>query len=205
MSDANDKIYARVVDDEVAEYPVLPLHITNRGHPLDWYVEVTFDKKPDVPEFHWLQETLTVSRSLSTGQLRVRASYTVVPETLAALLNTLRLPGETPGTLSDTPMSIADVPPAKVQRIAHLATYYADEKLHAWVQTRNYDSITSAASYRGSSVGNFNAEGTRAFEVRDQTWQALYDYLGKVMTAQLPVPIRLEDIDAILPPMTWAS
>jgi hypothetical protein len=150
-----------------------------------------------------MKENLTVSLGVSTDKLRVRCSYTLEPETLANLLQSLRLPGDLPGQFTDTPMNIADVPQAKIDRVAYLATVMADDKLQAWVRTKNYHDITSAASYRGSSVGNFNAEGTRAFEVRDATWAALYTYLGGVLAGVIPVPTKVEEIEAVLPAMTW--
>lgn len=196
-------VFARLdAEGVVLEYPVFALHIRNRAQPFDWYTQVEFDPKPEVPQFFSLCETITVSRSL-TGVFHVKASYTLKADSLASVLNTLRKPSEIPGTISDEPLDFADVPPATVLRVSELATALAQSKLDGLAQTRNYDSINSAASYKGSKVARFGAEGQRAFDLRDDTYQALYTYIGKVQSGELPVPLTVEEIEANLPAMTW--
>lgn len=199
---AEDKVYALVRDGAIVQYPVLPIHITNNGLPLDWFTEVEYPTRPEIPEFFWLQETLSVLTPL--GQpVRVVANYTLVPYSLQQILDTLQVPSDQPGMPSGVPMNIADVPLATVNRVAELATEYAKQRLDAFVQGRNYDSVATAVTYRDSAVAQFASEGAKAFTYRDQTYAALYQYLGKVQTAQVPVPIKIDDIEAILPVLSW--
>lgn len=198
----DDKVYARLEDGELKEYPVLGLHIKNRGQPVDWYVEVQFADKPEVPPFHNLEEIVTPSRDLG-GKLRVNVTYRVTPTSLQDILNTLRQPGSIPGMPGDQPLPISEIPIATVQRVAYLATVLAQEKLDAFAATENYDGLLSAVSYRGSSVAKFDAEGHRAFALRDQMWLSLYDYLGKVQSGQVPVPLTVAEIEAQFPALTW--
>lgn len=46
------KIYAKVVGGIVSEYPIKPLHITNRGHKFTDYTEVRRVNKPTAQQFH---------------------------------------------------------------------------------------------------------------------------------------------------------
>lgn len=199
----SDKVYARVVDGVIAEYPVMLIHIENRGHPMDWYTQVEYPDQPVVPDYYWLQESLAVVISLQ-GVIRVVATYTIVPFTLDQILNTLRAPGDIPGMPSNTPMAIADIPLATINRVSVLAADYAQGLLDAFANTKNYENIGSAASYKDSTFAAFGAEGAKAFQLRDATWIALYNYLGQVQTNAVAVPIMVSEIDAILPVLSWS-
>lgn len=203
MSDLT--IYARLVDGKVVEYPVYELHIVNRAQPFDWYTKVQFAPQPEVPEFYTLEEIITVTKDLA-GVDAVNVTYNVKPLSLAHILNTLRKPSEDGGLLgmpSNEPLAIADVPPATIKRVADLAAELSVSRLNAFVQTRSYDDVKSAVGYVGSAIPNFAAEGKRAFDLRDQSWQALLAYMDKVTTGVLPVPITVEEIEAVLPALTW--
>ena len=196
------KVYAKVENGVIVQYPVLPIHIQNNGTPLEWFTEVEYEEKPEVPDFFWLKETLKVLTPLNQP-VRVLSSFTLVPFSLAQILDGLQKEGDFPGMPSGVPMDIADVPLATVNRVAQLATGYAQAKLDAFVQERNYDSVATAVTYLNSSIAKFKSEAEKAFAYRDQTYAALYQYLGNVQAGQTPVPIVPADIDAILPVLSW--
>lgn len=202
MSADDNKVYAKVENGVIVQYPVLPIHILNNGTPLEWFTEVERDTLPEIPDFYWLQESLKVLTPLNQP-VRVVASYTLVAYTLSQILDSLQKPSEMPGMPSGIPMDIADVPLETVNRVAQLATNYAKDRLDAFVHERNYDSIATAVTYRDSAVPQFAHEANLAFGYRDQTYAALYQYLGKVQAAQVPVPIAVSDIEAILPVLSW--
>lgn len=210
MSDNFDDltVFARIGENgEVSEYPVFALHIRNRAQPFEWYVQVEFAPRPEVPAFHSLQEVVTPSLNLA-GKYQVKVTYKVVADSLSQVLSTLRKPNASDDILgipSSEPLSISEVPPETVAQVAKLATAMAQDRLDnfAFSNGCNYSSINSAVSYRGSLVPKFNKEGERAFVLRDQTWLALYDYLEKVTTGQLPVPVTVEEIVAVLPELSW--
>lgn len=210
MSDNFDNltVFARLGDNgEVVEYPVFALHIRNRAQPFEWYTQVEFAPRPAVPAFHNLKEIVTPSRDLA-GVYHVKVTYEVVADTLAQVLSTLRKPAASDdimGIPSNEPLAISDVPQETVLYVAKLATAMAQERLDtfAYSDGRNYGSINSAVSYRGSAVEKFDKEGVRAFELRDNTWLALYAYLEKVTTGQLPVPLTVAEIAAVLPELSW--
>jgi hypothetical protein len=77
------------------------------------------------------------------------------------------------------------------------------QRLDAFAKTRNYDGILSACTYATSAVPKFKAEGQYCVEVRDTTWAALYDILGKVQAGTRPKPSGYADIEADLPVLTW--
>ena len=77
------------------------------------------------------------------------------------------------------------------------------KRLDDFAQTRNYDGILSACTYATSAVLKFATEGQYCVEVRDTTWAALYDILGKVQAGTRPKPSGYADIEADLPVLTW--
>lgn len=76
------------------------------------------------------------------------------------------------------------------------------KSLDDFARTRNYDGILSAATYATSTNITFQAEGQRAVQLRDDTWQTLYNILGEVATGGRVVT-SYEDIEGDLPVLTW--
>jgi hypothetical protein len=78
-------------------------------------------------------------------------------------------------------------------------------RLDAFAKTRNYDSILSAATYATSIVPKFQQEGQYAVQVRDQTWQKLYELLEEVELGTRPMPSGFQDIEPLLPTLAWPT
>jgi hypothetical protein len=77
------------------------------------------------------------------------------------------------------------------------------KRLDDFARTRNYDSILSACTYATSAVSKFKAEGQACVNLRDVTWAAAYDILGKVQAGKRTMPATLADIEADLPTLEW--
>lgn len=194
-----DKIYARLVNGAVAEYPVFAEHIVNRAHPFDWYTEVQFDTVPTVPDYFSLSETLTVKNGVVT------ASYSVYPLSLDQILSDLYKGDPTATAIPGTPVEVtfASIPAPTVKRITELASDQVQAMLDAFAQTHNFDGILSATSYAGSGNPLFAADGQKAVIQRDAIWAELYTYLAKVEAGTLPVPKSFADVQAELTPLAW--
>lgn len=193
-------IYARVEEGKIVEYPVYLLHITNRAHPIDWYTEVKFDTKPTVPEFFSLKELPTV-----IGK-DVVVKYELIPDTLDSILYRLYFPrpahGEAP---SPDPVEVtyATIPPSTVERIITLTKALVQKRLDDFAALKNYDGILSVCSYGGSNNPMFKAEADIAVAARDNSWLALYQYIGGVQAGVIPVPKSFQEIEVALPELTW--
>lgn len=77
------------------------------------------------------------------------------------------------------------------------------QRLDAFAQTRNYDSILSACTYATSTVFKFQTEGQCCVESRDATWQRLYEILGEVAAGTRPLPDNYADVESELPVLAW--
>lgn len=193
-------IYARVDEGKIVEYPVYLLHITNRAHPIDWYTQVKFETKPEVPEFHSLKEVPTL-----IGK-EVVVKYELVPHTLDSILHRLFFPQPAPGEAPVTePVAVtyATIPPATVERIVTLTKALVQKRLDDFAALKNYDGILSVCSYGGSNNPMFKAEADVALAARDDSWLALYQYIGGVQAGVIPVPKSFQEIETALPVLTW--
>lgn len=92
-----------------------------------------------------------------------------------------------------------------VQLAAVQATLEAavQEKLDLFARTRNYDNIASAASYSGSKIAKFAAEGQYAIDARDSMWSALYVLMDAVAANTRQMPTGFSNIEASLPTLAW--
>lgn len=195
----SEVIRARLNDagTEIIEYPVYPVHIETRAHPVDWYVECVFNKKPVVPAFHYAREI----HEIVDGKVVV--SYEVLAQTLQELLNSINnkksmLLG--PGT----PVTIADVEADTIDRVIELAKQHVQDLLDGFARQKGYDHLERAINYMNSSVPEYAADAQIANAKRDQTWPALYTYLNEILAGTKPIPTRVSDIEAVMPELVWA-
>ena len=195
----DNEIYCRVVDGVVVEYPVYALHIRNRAHPFSMYTKVVFTTKPTLPDFAFYTEKLELVNGIPL------VTYGIAYKSLQTILNELHqvdgaptLPGQEP-----TPKPIEEVPPATLGRVLELAKELVQARLDAWARTKEYDGILSATTYANSTNPTRATESAKAILNRDITWDAMYDYMDKVTSKQLPVPMKESEIVAQLPELTW--
>ena len=197
---AEQKIYGRVIDGKIVEYPVYLLHITNRAHPLDWYTPVLFSQQPDVDAFHYTRGV----PSLSLDGSAIEVHYTVEPYTLDALMDRLPRPEGEETTMPVMPGREYETPtPELLAKIRELTLIRVEEDMDIFAQTRNYNNIASACSYSNSTIPKFAAEGTYFIELRDKTWMALYVYLAEIEAGTKPLPVRYSQIAEVLPVPAW--
>jgi hypothetical protein len=76
-------------------------------------------------------------------------------------------------------------------------------KLDDFAKIRNYDNIQSACTYASSSISKFKEEGQRCIDLRDQTWSTLYTILDDVNSGVTPFPTSFDDIQPLLPELSW--
>jgi hypothetical protein len=76
-------------------------------------------------------------------------------------------------------------------------------RLDTFAKTRAYDSILSACTYATSNVPLFRSEGQYCVDIRDLTWSTLYNHLQDVNNGTVPMPKSYDDIEPILPKLTW--
>lgn len=194
-------LFAKVENGEVVEFPVYRLHIKNRAHPIHWYTPVIDAPKPDLQPFHKHISSLTV------GNHAVLQSYIQVPLTLPEIFAQLRPnrdPMLSPNQPQPEPPSIADVDPALIEHVYSLVSDYATDKLNTFSKTRGYTSLdTLLGRYKNSSVPKLQAEALRGQHLLDQTWVSLLTFFDEVTSGTRPIPTSLEEIDALLPALTW--
>lgn len=77
------------------------------------------------------------------------------------------------------------------------------ERLDTFAQTRGYDNILSVCTYASSSSSTFRVEGEYGVIARDDTWNKLYHLLELVESGLIPVPNSYEEIENLLPALTW--
>ena len=90
---------------------------------------------------------------------------------------------------------------AERQRLIATITAEVQQRLDAFAQTRNYDSILSACTYATSTVPKFATEGQYCVNARDSTWAALYAVMADVQAGIISMPSGIDDIS--LPVLEW--
>jgi hypothetical protein len=200
-----NKIYARVIDGAIIEYPVYDIHIKNRANPIEWYTPVVFLKDPEFdPQTEYLKEVLK-----NNGNVIVSEKI-VLKQNVENILNRLFYPDGrqfdhmNPGeVVQPAVVNIGDLAPEFLQKVIDQVSKEIGDSLDAFAKTRNYDDVKSCATYVSSTNPQFKAEADKIIELRDQTYSALYNYIGQIISGQAPVPKSFSEIKAVLPELVW--
>jgi len=76
------------------------------------------------------------------------------------------------------------------------------QRLDDFAQTREYTSISNAATYAVSRDAQFAFEGQYAVEARDLTWRTAFNILNDVASGVRPMP-TVEEVMSELPELVW--
>ena len=197
MSSLNpNAIYCRIESGKIIEYPVLPIHITNRNHPANFYTEVYFEKKPSISRFQELQEKIR----LLAGKYPV-VEYVISDLTFEQIVSQLKAEAAGEDGLID--VAKLDVP--TIQHISDLCDERMSQELDNFASTRRYKNVDSMAKYYDSKVEAFRVESLHVRQLCEQVYAGLIKYLELVLTKKEPFPETWSAIMAKVPELKWSS
>jgi hypothetical protein len=78
-------------------------------------------------------------------------------------------------------------------------------RLDEFARTRNYDGILSVCTYATSVIPRFQIEGQYCVNARDNTWATLYTLMEEVTTGVREPMVSYEEVEALLPELTWPA
>lgn len=81
---------------------------------------------------------------------------------------------------------------------------YTQVMLNDFAREKGYESILSATSYVSSSNTNYQQEGKRCVEIRDNVWEDFFKLFEDILNKKTPQPKCWNDVKAQLPPLTWS-
>ena len=87
-------------------------------------------------------------------------------------------------------------------------TYRVQQRLDDFAATRNYGDertapIVSACSYASSNHPKYGVEGRYCVEIREQTWDKVYEIEAEVLAGTRPMPLSYSEIEPELPALVW--
>ena len=91
------------------------------------------------------------------------------------------------------------------QEIKNRITEQVQERLDTFAQTRGYDNIVSACSYATSTHPRYGPEGRYCVQVREATWDKLFQIEAQVLAGTRPMPRTYAEIEPELPVLAWPA
>lgn len=91
------------------------------------------------------------------------------------------------------------------QEIRIEITTAVQERLDIFAQTRGYDNIVSACSYATSNHSRYGPEGRYCVQVREATWDKLFEIESEVLAGTRPMPRTYAEIEPELPVLAWPA
>ena len=194
--------YCRIENGKIVEYPVLEIHIRNRGHAMEMYTKVVHMPKPFVHEFAYLTRKIELADGVPV------VVYSVEHKSIDAVLSDLyyKLQGDSPlDTTREYQLKVQDIPKETMDFVLRMGEDLVDKHLNSWCAQKGYTSIVTMATYATSTNPERAKEGAMAVQARDDAWDAFYAYFEAVKSGAQPFPMRSSDITAQLPVLTWDS
>lgn len=208
LDTANPQVYGRLEEGVIVEYPVYDYHIVNRAHPFEWYVPVTYKKRPTTPPYHYVQERPTVAYDNASIIVEytdpmpfgLEALFAAIPGNEQAALT----PPGMPGMPEREPLPPITVDDADLQhRLFQAIKERVQQRLDSFAQSRDYFNILSAVSYEGSVTPKRDEEARYCKTVRDATWDALYALQEGITAGTVSFPHNWYEVEQHLPALQW--
>lgn len=95
-------------------------------------------------------------------------------------------------------------PPSPAELFAQ-AVDYTQKRLDDFAASRGYDGILSLCTYATDPDPVYSAEGQRGVTLRSTTWATLRNLQREILAGQRPLPSSWEELDGLLPPLTWEA
>ena len=76
-------------------------------------------------------------------------------------------------------------------------------RLDDFAKTREYNDISSAATYANSNIDKFRIEGQYCVDIRDATWSKLYEIYAEVDAGVRELPDNFAVLELELPTLNW--
>ena len=200
----SEKIYARVVNGKIIDYPVYEYIIYGKGDSFSLYTPVDTSDKPEEDEFIDVSEEAVY---LADKKI-VKVYYTVTPKSIDYLFEKInrKVPNPEDPT-NEEKMTLCELTPQDIAKVEEMVVAKIDEELQRLATERKYDNINTLVSYMNSSDDKFKNEAIYANDIRDGVYRNLYTYLGQVLTNQKPRPTSWENLvqEAGLPAISWEN
>ncbi len=182
-------MYAKVIDKVITEFPISDVDYDNGRYVEADLVEVTLSPTPiyDVD----LQRLDMIPIVIGDAVLVNYEIHDYTVEELLVQINNIAA------------VTIVTIPPALLNAMVIRTKERIQSMLDTFAQTREYDNIASAISYKTSTVPKFQTEAIRCESLRDTTWDNLNVYLTNIMTGTTSLPVLWSEVSSNLPALTW--
>lgn len=196
----SEKIYARVEQGAVVQFPITISEINERNDPLETYLECFFapSSRRPMPSLgerivydpFILGPIVYVEEKLVKKSIEEMFTYLHEVATLYDSENRAYL--ERSLITPELYTAFEDVVKVKVQAC-----------LDEFAQSRGYDSFGSVVGYLSSTYEKYRAEALRAAHLRDLIWPVLYERFNGIIDGTFPIPNNWGEVHQYLPALTW--
>jgi hypothetical protein len=200
-------VYARVIAGKITEYPVYEIHIKNRSHPKDWYIEVEKTNKPEVSIYQYVKETVALHGK------RAVLTYEIMDHGLDYLFSMVYNKNRKQNSLSVTNFGVSEnksvilssdifidsVPVGYEIALSTAIDKYVSQRLIDFAKVNGYDSVVSLVSYKDSSVEEWTNLANKFIIIRDLTWKICINFQSEIISGKRPIPKSMDEFVKLLP------
>lgn len=189
----NAKVYGKIENDKVVEFPVTAEVIVARGHRLRQYSPVIFDAKPTYdPRYQKLAGQMKVDAGV------IKVGYTVISMSTEELLSSLK-------NADGSVKTIGELSPQIVALIRTSVANYVESRIEMLCKSHGYTSMDRLlGSYSNSTEPQYKNDAAFIQGILDKAWKNLTAYYKDLEEGTQQLPTSLEDILRISEvPTSW--
>jgi len=198
----SEKIYARIEEGKIVQYPVTIAMINERANPLDTYYQCYFPGEGDHPNPTLYQKIVQTPTLIGSAvYIDEKLVNRTVDEMFALLFEMAGSVTESGELQLNTALITSDL----IDAFETIVKIVVQKMLDDFALTRGYDDIKSACDYVNSKIPEYKAEAIRCIDLRDDVWHSLTTYINAVKAGTEPPPMAWSDIAVHIPPITWGD
>lgn len=196
-----ERIFARVEDRTIVEYPLTIEIIATRNVPNDVYLECFYDDD-DLPTIIPFSSKIEESPKFVGNAIYIRRR--LVNKTVFELFDWL-VANHGIDIEGHVVIDRTAITPSIYTAFEEIIKIHVQKMMDDFAMTRGYDNMFSLCDYRDSEVEKYRVEGLNGFYLRNQTWLLLTTYFEEVKNAQRNIPVNWDEVAAILPTYQWTN
>lgn len=195
-----ERLFARIVDRQVVEFPITQTELGARNASAEVYVECYYAGgvrllAEDLAPYEKIIETPTLFGPIVT------VTQTVVKKSLTDLYGELtQIAIDNGGAISP-----ALVGEELFSAFEVVVKDIVQARLDNLARQRGYDHIVSMCSYQFSPIAKYAKEAEYGISVRDTAWASLYQTFQEIRTGLRPIPTTEPILTAMFPAVSWAD
>lgn len=197
-----EKVFARIENNRVVEYPITVATIRERNNPAEVYIEVFYNLANPPQDIPLYQKRVEVVKWFGPFvYIDYEITYRTVEEMFQYLSSFAMFYDENQQPV----VNRTQITPEIYDAFEIVVKRKVQSLMDAFAGSRGYDDMFALCNYAASTEEQQRLEAQRGIYLRDVAWRTLYSEFAKMKQGLRPIATSWSDIGQHLPEFTWGE